>query len=161
MIADDAMTFSAMLRAANDADAFAMCALHLAAVRVLCAPHYSPQIIGGWLRGRVPEGYLPGIRSGSMFVAEVHAKVVGFGQSKPGEVLAVFVEPRFAGHGIGSELLVRALRDAGADKGAVRVESTVNAVGFYERHGFRVVDQGTQRRNDVDVPVVIMERHAG
>lgn len=161
MMRDAAMTSSTTVRAAHDADAQAICALHLAAVRAFCAPHYAPQIIEGWLDDRVPAGYLPGIRSGSMFVAETDAKVVGFGQSKPGEVLAVFVEPGFAGRGIGSELLARALRDADADKGPVRVESTINAVGFYESHGFRVVGQGTQRRNDVDVPVVIMERHAG
>ena len=96
-----------------------------------------------------------------MFVAETDATVVGFGQSKPGEVLAVFVEPDSARRGIGSLLLAKALSDAGAGKGAVRVESTINAVGFYEGHGFRVLGHGTQRRNDVDVPVVIMERHAG
>ena len=155
------MTSSATVRAARDADAQAICALHLSAVRALCAPHYAPQIIEGWLRGRVPEGYLSGIRSGSMFVAEADTKVVGFGQSKPGEVLAVFVEPGSARRGIGSLLLARALSDAGADNGPVRVESTTNAVGFYESHGFHVVRHGTQRRNDVDVPVVIMERHAG
>jgi ribosomal protein S18 acetylase RimI-like enzyme len=161
MIADTAMPSLATVRAAQDADAQAICSLHLSAVRTFCAPHYSPEIIEGWLRGRVPEGYLPGIRTGSLFVAEVNAKVVGFGQSKPGEVLAVFVEPGSAGRGIGSLLLERALRDASAGKGVVRVESTINAVGFYENHGFRVVARGSQRRNDVDVPIVIMERHAG
>jgi hypothetical protein len=79
MIADTAMTSSVTVRAARDADAQAICALHLSAVRALCAPHYAPQIIEEWLRGRVPEGYLPGIRSGSMFVAEADTKVVGFG----------------------------------------------------------------------------------
>lgn len=158
-IADFAMTSSVTTRAAQDADAQAICSLHLSAVRALCAPHYAPEVIEGWLRGRVPEGYLPGIRSGSMFVAEDNVVVVGFGQSKPGEVLAVFVEPGFAGRGIGSLLLARALSDADADNGIVRVESTINAVGFYESHGFRVVGRGSQRRNDVDVPVVIMERN--
>jgi ribosomal protein S18 acetylase RimI-like enzyme len=161
MIAATAMTASSTVRAAQDADAQAICSLHLSAVRALCAPHYAPEVIEGWLRGRVPEGYLLGIRSGSMFVAEANAKVVGFGQSKPAEVLAVFVEPGSAGRGIGSLLLERALSDAGASNGVVRVESTINAVGFYEHHGFRVVGRGSQRRNDVDVPVVIMERNAG
>ena len=155
------MKTTATVRAAKDADAQAICALHLSAVRAHCASHYAPAIIEGWLRGRVPEGYLPGIRSGSMFVAEADTKVVGFGQSRPGEVLAVFVDPSAARRGIGSLLLVKALSDAGAERGAVRVESTINAVGFYESHGFRVLDQGTQRRNEVDVPVVIMERYAG
>lgn len=155
------MTTSATVRAAQDADAQAICSLHLSAVRAHCTPYYAPEVIEGWLRGRIPEGYLPGIRSGSMFVAEVNAKVIGFGQSKPGEVVAVFVEPGSAGRGIGSLLLERALQDAGAAKGVVRVESTINAVSFYERHGFYVVGRRTQRRNDVDVPVVIMERNAG
>lgn len=159
MIDDTAMTSSATVRAAQDTDAQAICSLHLSAVRTLCAQHYAPEIIEGWLRGRVPEGYLPGIRSGSMFVAEADAKVVGFGQSRPGEVLAVFVEPESASRGIGSLLLERALSDAGAGKGIVRVESTINAVGFYESHGFRVLGRGSQQRNDVDVPVVIMERN--
>ena len=161
MISDTAMTSSATLRAALDADARATRSLHLSAVHALCAPQYAPEIIEGWLRGRVPERYLSGIRSGSMFVPEDDANVVGFCQNKPGEVLAVFVEPGSTGRGIGSLLLSRALSDAGAGKAVVRVASTINAVGFYESHGFDVVGRGSQRRNDVYVPVVIMERNAG
>ena len=41
----------------------------------------------------------------------------------------------------------------------VRLESTLNATAFYEQFGFREVGRSTARRNDVDIAVVIMERH--
>ena len=152
---------AALLRSATRADAKRICDLHIATVRALCAPFYRPEIIDGWLRSRTPDGYLRGIDSGTMFVAESGGELVGWGQAHPGEVEAVFVDPRFARRGIGALLLRRALDSAATETGNVIVQSTLNAVPFYERFGFRAVRQSTQRRNDVDVPVVLMERHAG
>jgi ribosomal protein S18 acetylase RimI-like enzyme len=149
------------VRPAALADAERLCELHLASVRTLCARHYAPEVIEGWLEDRVPQGYLRAIRSGATFVAQVDSRVIGFGESGPGEVLAVFVDPAYARRGVGSLLLAHALVLVLAQPGRtgpVKVESTLNAVGFYERAGFRVVGHATQRRDDVDVPVVAMSR---
>jgi predicted N-acetyltransferase YhbS len=34
----------------------------------------------------------------------------------------------------------------------------LNAAAFYERFGFRAIARSSVRRNDVDIPVVRMER---
>lgn len=42
--------------------------------------------------------------------------------------------------------------------GPIRAEATLYAAGLYERLGFRAVVRPSVRRNDVDMPVVLMER---
>ena len=149
------------IRPATPSDAQRIHELHRDSVRALCASFYEPAIIDGWLRGRTPAGYLLGISNGATFVAETHSKIIGFSEGILGEVLAVFVDPQYAGRGVGTALLSRALDLAVGAGGAVRLESTLNATGFYERFGFRQISHSIVRRNDVDVPVVIMEKHAG
>jgi putative acetyltransferase len=150
-----------VVRAARPADAEDICGLHIAAVRTLCGPFYEAAVIDGWLRGRTPQGYMHGITSARIFVAESAGQVVGWGDAHAGEVDAIFVHPHSSRRGVGSSLLARAIEVAESGAATVRVDSTLNATPFYERFGFRVVRQGTQRRNDVDVPVLTMERYAG
>jgi len=150
------------IRSATVEDAQRIHELHTAAVRLLCAPHYAPEIVEGWLAHRSAQAYLRGIASGAMFVAVAGSRTAGFGEAVRGEVTAVFVDPAFAGRGIGSALLGHALRIARAEhRGSVRLESTLNAVGFYERFGFSEVERSFVRRNRVEVPVVVMERSDG
>lgn len=149
------------IRSAMPEDAQRIHELHLAAVRALCANYYAPEIVEGWLANRSAQGYLLGIRSGAVVVAELRSRVVGFGEGVPGEVVAVFVDPEFVNRGIGSVLLEHALRLAQEHRGPVRLESTLNAVEFYERFGFSQIERSVVRRNQVEVPVVVMQRHAG
>lgn len=149
------------IRAAKPTDAALIHELHLASVRQLCASSYSSALIDAWLAGRSPDGYRPGIDRGQTFVAESDLDVVGFCEAAAGEIRAVFVHPRWAGRGIGAMLLSQALRVARVDRAAVRLESTLNAVAFYEHYGLREVARGSARRNGVDVPIVVMEISAG
>lgn len=150
------------IRSATPQEAQRIHELHLSAVRAQCAQHYSPEIVEGWLENRSAQGYLRGIASGAIFVAEFESQIVGFGEGAPGEVVAVFVDPAFLNRGIGSALLQHALRLAREQhQGSVRLESTLNAVGFYERFGFTQRNRSVVRRNRVEVPIVVMERHAG
>jgi len=88
--------------------------------------------------------------------------LVGFGEAIPGAVIAVYVEPSSVRKGIGTALLLHAIAIARCTRGApIRLEATLNSRGFYERAGFREVARSTVKRNEVDVPVVIMERDAG
>jgi GNAT superfamily N-acetyltransferase len=135
--------------------------LHLISVRALCAPFYETGVIDGWLGTRTPEGYLASIARGALFVAVCHGHIVGFGESSQGEIRALFVDPEWSGQGVGTALLKRAMTRAALESGQpVRLESTLNAVAFYERHGFRATERRTLRRNHVDVPVVVMEAAA-
>jgi len=149
------------IRQARREDAPCLHALHTAAVRSLSAPHYPPEVIERWLKNRNPQGYLPSIERGAMFVAESDAGVIGFGEAVKGAVIAVFVDPAAVGRGVGRAILEYALEIARRDhEGPVRVESTLNASAFYEKHGFHEIKRTVLRRNDVDVPIVIMEMPA-
>ena len=75
-----------------------------------------------------------------------------------GVVVAVYVDPPGIRQGVGSALLRHALDQARlAHSGPVRVESTLNAIGFYAKHGFREIGRGTTKRGLVEVPIVRME----
>ena len=97
------------IRSATAEDAHRMHELHVEAVRMLCAPHYTPEIVEAWLANRSAQGYLRGIGAGATIVAELASNVVGFGEGVPGEIVAVFVDPVFAKRGIGSALLAHTL----------------------------------------------------
>ncbi len=75
--------------------------------------------------------------------------------------MAVYVDPSAIEQGVGSTILHHAISIARRDhEGPVRVESTLNASHFYERHGFREITRSTIKRNHVDVPIVLMEMPA-
>ena len=149
---------SVQLRPGRPTDAPRLHELHTVSVRTLCAPSYPPEIIDGWLKDRHPDGYLPGIESGALFVAEANAAIVGFGEAAAGVIFALYVDPAVARRGIGSTLLRRALELARRNHaGAINVEATLNAGRFYEKHGFRELDRCTTRRGRTDVPIIWME----
>ncbi len=131
------------LRPARAGDGAAVFAVTHRSVAGLAQGHYSAEQIAGWMGRRTPEFYEELIQAGRMVVAERDGAVVGFVDAVPGEVTRLFILPGAAGNGLGGRLLeigVAAARD-GHD-GPVRLESTINAAGFYRRHGFREVGRG-------------------
>jgi predicted N-acetyltransferase YhbS len=147
------------IRLATPSDAPRLHELHTASVRRICAPHYAPHVIDGWLANRRPAGYLPRIERGELFVAEQSESIVGFGEAVPGVIVACYVDPTLVRRGVGSAIMRHALEVAqrGHD-GPIRVEATLNAAPFYARFGFRELQRSTLRRGAVDVPYVLMER---
>jgi GNAT superfamily N-acetyltransferase len=148
-----------LIRPATPADAPRLHALHTAAVRGICAPHYAAEVIDGWLANRAPAGYLTPIQRGDLFVVERQGTIVGFGEAAAGVIVACYVDPAVVRRGVGSVIMTHALELArhGHD-GPIRVQATLNAVPFYARFGFRELERATLRRGDVDVPYVLMER---
>jgi GNAT superfamily N-acetyltransferase len=150
-----------VIRPARSEDALRLHQLHTASVRALCVGHYSSDVIEAWLGNRTPSGYLGPIERGALFVAERAGRVVGFGEASPGTVIAVYVDPAEVLQGIGSAILRHAVAVAHkGNDGPIRLEATLNARDFYERAGFREVKRSTVKRNQVDVPVVVMEYDA-
>nr|WP_245176178.1 GNAT family N-acetyltransferase [Cupriavidus sp. AcVe19-6a] len=69
--------------------------------------------------------------------------VIGFVDAEPGEVTRLFVLPEAAGAGLGRRLLEIGIEQARVNhSGPIRVEATINAVGFYLKHGFKVLKRG-------------------
>jgi len=63
--------------------------------------------------------------------------VKGFIQIADGEVVKLFVEPALQGCSIGSALLTYAIDRCGAHT-LWALEKNTRAIGFYQRHGFRI-----------------------
>jgi GNAT superfamily N-acetyltransferase len=150
------------IRQARRADATVIYELHTASLIELCSTHYPVESIRLVMAGRTPEGYHGAIDMGQMFVCELDHEVVGFGHAEPGEVLAVFVHPRRARQGIGSQLLSEAIARAGRGyQGPIRLQATLNAQPFYERSGFVVRARRLVRLGSEEFLVVDMELPRG
>jgi len=148
-----------LIRGACVSDVRDMHELHARAVDASCRGYYSDDQIRVLLIGRTAEGYLPAIERGEMFVMESDGRMVGFGHATVGEVQVLFVEPDWAGRGVGGALLEHALRLAKqGHEGPIQLKSTLNAVGFYEAHGFVEVGPTELDKHGVALPFVLMER---
>ena len=148
-----------LIRGARVSDARDMHELHARAVDAFCREHYSEEQVQVLLIGRTAEGYLPAIERDEMFVMESDGLMAGFGHATQGEVQAVFVDPGWARQGVGSALLEHALRLAErGHEGPIQLKSTLNAVGFYEAHGFVEVGATELDKHGMALPFVLMER---
>jgi GNAT superfamily N-acetyltransferase len=153
------------VRDARPDDAMAIFALHVAASRRVPRDHYSDEQVRDWAdkRGGGPERY----DTDDLLVAERDGQVAGFGEwadsedgdETVGEVVACYVHPDHANQGVGTALLERLhaeLREAGYDRAALT--ASLNAVAFYERQGYEVVERFDLEPHDVEFPVARMER---
>ena len=146
------------IRPATPEDAERIHELHTNSVQALGKDHYSSEQITGWLKNRTPQGYLAGIESGEMFVVVEGEQIVGFGHAVPGEVMAVYVDPERVRRGVGQAILVEGItRARKGHQGAVRLDATLNAQNFYEKTGFVEVERKVVKRNEVLLPLVVME----
>jgi GNAT superfamily N-acetyltransferase len=146
------------LRMACTEDAPVIYAIHKTSLTTLCVTHYSLDALQRWFSSRTVEGYYPAIDRGEMFVCESGENVVGFGHAVPGEVVAIFVHPDFAGQGVGTCLLNNAISCARrGHPGPIKVIAMLNAQRFYENHGFFEVQQYVISRGSLELPVIEME----
>ena len=134
------------VRPATADDRAALPALHTAAVREFGPTSYDAEAVRGWAKacGRSPEDYETPPDE-HLTVAVREGAVAGFGHVVPavGEVHAVYVHPDHARHGVGSALLAELEGySRGLDLTTLSLQSSLNAVGFYERVGYERVGAG-------------------
>jgi putative acetyltransferase len=148
------------IRLAGLADAEALCAVHKAAVRVLCASAYTAQEIEAWLSERELAGFRHAMTEGgeTVLVAERDGTVVGFASIKGAALFGLYVDPA-RGRGAG-RLLLEAAEDQVRRRGAnaLSLQATLNAVPFYRQHGFMRQDRSTVRRGGRDLAVLDMTK---
>ncbi|MGB5622909.1 MAG: GNAT family N-acetyltransferase [Gammaproteobacteria bacterium] len=114
--------------------------LFRASVQALCADFYPPEVIQHWAGQPSAERIGRGqARGDEHFVLMRRGRLVAFGAlNLERELLeALFVAPSFAGQGVGRELLdflVDLARSAGLTR--LKVNSSLNAVAFYQANGF-------------------------
>ena len=135
------------IRRARQEDKEAIWRVHGEAIRGTCASPYSREVIEIWAGRLRPEKYAEAIDKNDFFVAEEDGRVVGFGELGPeaGAVQGLYVSPDVKGRGVGWRLLC-ALEERARAHGlkSLRLTSSLNAVAFYERAGFRAVEELTE-----------------
>lgn len=146
------------IRPATLADAEALCVLHKNAVRSLCLGAYTAEEIEAWLREREPAGFRHAMTQGgeAMLVAERDGAVAGFASSKATMLFGLYVDPA-KGRGAGQVLLQAAedgIRRGGA--AVLSLQSTLNAVPFYRKHGYMRQARSIVRRGGRDLAVLDM-----
>lgn len=154
-----------LLRPAVDADAPRVAEVYLAS-RAAHLPFtqlaHTPDEVRAWIaQVLVPAG---GVR-----VAELDGVVQAFGahatDNGVGWIEQLYAAPGHTGHGLGSQLLRRALAELHADGvGTVRLwcfQANTGARRFYERHGFVAVAFTDGRDNEEGCPDVLYEGVSG
>ena len=135
------------IRKARQEDKEAIWRVHGGAIRGTCASHYSREVIEIWAGRLRPEKYAEAIDKYDFFVAEEDGVVVGFGELgwEAGAIQGLYVSPDVAGRGVGRKLL-RTLEERARAYGlkSLRLTSSLNAVPFYERAGFKTVEELTE-----------------
>lgn len=131
--------------------------IYINAIKKTCKNFYTKKQIKVWLEGKSPESYLEGINRKDMFVVEDNHKIIGLGRAIPGEILAIYVDPASHKKGAGKLLLDYGMKIALKGHKKLKVISTVNAEGFYKKHGFVKIKDSFRTIHGVDAPQVIME----
>lgn len=155
-----------LVRPATHDDADAMRSLHTVAVYELADSHYDADQLDAWAAPDADrDGFPFDDPDHHLVLAERDGEVAGFGQLNlpEREVVADYVHPDHAGHGVGSTLLAHLegyARGSGFDR--LELTASMNAVGFYERHGYEVVEETeldrSHRVEGVTLPVASMEK---
>lgn len=135
------------VRPATATDRTALPAIHTASVRAFGPEHYDADAVQQWAKagGRSPADYETETDDEHFTVAVRDGAVAGFGHLVPAvsEIHAVYVHPDHARCGVGSALLAELegyARGRGLD--GLSLQSSLNAVGFYERAGYERVGEG-------------------
>ncbi|MEG0858765.1 MAG: GNAT family N-acetyltransferase [Pseudomonas sp.] len=131
------------LRPAQPGDGQAVFDVTQHSINALSNGLYSPEQLRGWMGERTSAFYEQLIQQGQMVVALQQDRIVGFVDAEPGEVTRLFLLREVAGIGLGEHLLqigIEKARGPGID--VIKVESTLNAQGFYQKHGFVTRQRG-------------------
>lgn len=154
------------IRRGGLSDADSLYAIHERAVRVLGRRVYNDSQVESWLHGNVPALYIEAMRDeGELFQVAVTRPrgIVGFCAVKDAELRSLYVDPDWAGLGVGSTLLRRAeaiIAAAGHDR--VVIGASLAGLPFYEQHGYSVVKHRHWRtRGGLMIPAADMEKRLG
>jgi predicted GNAT family N-acyltransferase len=144
-------------RPARPEDAETVFEITKASIGGLAGETYSRNQIENWMGERTPTFYQELIANGRMTVCLRNAVVVGFVDAEPGEVTRLFMLPEAAGLGLGRRLLEIGIAQARlGHSGPIKLEATINAEGFYQRHGFRSMKRGYFSHGIGGVPIEIV-----
>ena len=135
------------VRPATPEDTQVLPDLHSDAAEAFGPDHYTAEQVERWSNrgGRTPEDYPVDEPDEHVTVCVRDGEVAGFGHLavEEREVRAVYVHPDQARRGVGSALLAELEGFArGQGLETLGLQSSLNAVGFYERSGYERLEAG-------------------
>jgi GNAT superfamily N-acetyltransferase len=130
-----------IIREALESDAERIWTLHTESIRHFCGSTYTQEQIDEWVGFLTVERYAAAMKSLEFVVGEEGGKVQGFCilNLQTGELHAIYLAPTASGRGLGRQLMNWAetmARDHGWKE--LVLQSTLNAVSFYEKCGFQI-----------------------
>jgi ribosomal protein S18 acetylase RimI-like enzyme len=133
-----------VIRRAKQEDKKSMWNVQVNSIKEICKSHYTQNELRAWLGLLKPGRYKETIESKAVFVAIDGDAIVGFGQldQENGHIEDLYVRPDHAKRGVGMKILL-ALEDVAKKSGSLLLHgnSTLNAIRFYEKAGYRVTRQ--------------------
>lgn len=149
-----------IIRKAKEEDCPSIVRVHASAVRAIPDNYYAPEEIEAWAAPRKIESYQQAVHNNEFYVATEGEIIVGFGvlNRETREIEAVYVSPEAKGRGVGLKLLHQ-LEEEGRSLGleALRLNASLNAVGFYLRAGYVAQEESKYRlQSGVEVRCVPM-----
>jgi putative acetyltransferase len=139
------------LSTAKPNDAADIVGAHYAAVHSSAAAYYTADILNNWSNPVSPERIARFVKTVGdpdkiVLVAKCGDQLAGFGlvEVSAQYLGAIYVHPDFGGLGVGSRILgqlERVAMERGVAK--LRLDASLNARAFYEKHGYRVLRSGT------------------
>ncbi len=128
------------IRNASDIDKRDISRLHILSIKRLCSKHYTLEQLNAWTSILTPSVYDQALEEKIFLVAhDSNQDLMGLGilDIQNSEISAIYIHPDAAGNGIGTEILCK-LEAIARNHNAVQitVHSTLNAKGFYQRHGY-------------------------
>lgn len=129
-----------VIRRARPVDRDGIWTVFLTSVLELCGTHYERDEVLAWANSLEPEVFGSAILTSDTLVAEADGRILAFGQFNPSqsEVEALYVAPGSTGKGLGRRILRMFEETAlGHGSGWMQMSSTLNAVGFFEKEGYK------------------------
>ncbi|MBQ0783787.1 MAG: GNAT family N-acetyltransferase [Amphritea sp.] len=149
---------SISIRPAKQDDLETISSIYYRSITKLCSSAYPAEVIKRWRLSKTAESRTGQVTNKSLWVAQLDDRLVGFLHALEGEIVALFVDPVAAGKGVGKALIALGLEESARPGLPIKVESTLNAAGFYQYYGF--VEQRrsvySHGNNEFDIEVVEM-----
>lgn len=149
-----------VIREFTPEDALQVLEVHRAAITELNSGDYTPEQIKVMARKTTPKECAKQLARGYSRVAVEGNRVVGFGSlTLDGRLDMLYVDPKFVGKGIGSDLLaVLEVEALGAGMKELTVDSTRTAFNFYLKNGFTLWGEDQKNFDGIRIPVYILKK---
>lgn len=159
------MTRPFSIRKARPEDVHAVHEVHRSAIHGGATGHYAQASRDVWIDAFNPQNFPKNIEKMEFYVAELgDGRIAAFlaFDLQTAEIDSVYVTPTGQGLGLGSFLMGFAEetgRLAGLE--SMWLDSSLNAVSFYARLGWKEVERHSRVRQGILIPVVRMEKTLG